>query len=96
MAYGVAKELSLRPYEILNNWTCEELLVAYGVYANQHSSNYYDMLSKKDRRLKKMTSLDRWAMPFVSQAQLERLAERHTEEQQRNDDLETIAQAMFG
>lgn len=96
MAYAVAKELGLRPLDVLSDWTCEELLVAYGVYANQNQANYYDMLTKKERRLKKMTSLDRWAIPFLRPEQVKELASKQKEEETKLEDMEAIAQAIFG
>lgn len=96
MAYFVAKELTIRPVTILTEWTCEELLVAFGVYANQNSSTNYEMLSKKERYRKGMTSLDRWAMPFVTEEQMAAMGTRAKKEQVDLDDQAAIAQALFG
>lgn len=82
--------------EILTTWTCEELLVAYGIYANQNSSSYYDMLSKKERYTKGMTPNDRWAMPFVTMDQLSEMNQQTANDKERLDDAKAIAEAIFG
>lgn len=41
MAHYVAKELHIRPNEILDTWGCAELLVAYGEYANETAYENY-------------------------------------------------------
>lgn len=35
MAHSVARTLNLRPNDILDNWGCAELMVAFGQYANE-------------------------------------------------------------
>lgn len=35
MAHFVAEKLKIRPNEVLDNWGCAELLVAYGNFANE-------------------------------------------------------------
>ena len=42
MAHYVAKELHLRPNEILDTWGVPELVVAFGQYANEHSNQNYE------------------------------------------------------
>lgn len=42
MAYFVAKVLHMRPSTILNEWTTPELIVAYGHYANEVTSENYE------------------------------------------------------
>lgn len=37
MAHCVAKTLHLRPSEILDNWGCAELMVAFGQYQNEEA-----------------------------------------------------------
>ena len=66
MAHFVAKELGLRPYEILTEWTVEELMVAYGEYANIHARESYEMMSPKERAKKRVLPTDRWAVKFIS------------------------------
>lgn len=41
MAHFVAKELKMRPNDILDEWGCAELLVAYGHYANEIADKNY-------------------------------------------------------
>ena len=42
MAHFVAKELHMRPSDILDKWGVPELLVAYGEYANRIAAQNYD------------------------------------------------------
>ena len=42
MAHYVAKILGLRPNEILDNWGCAELLVAFGEYLNESALEAYE------------------------------------------------------
>lgn len=63
MAHFVAKELKLRPYDILTTWTPEELLVSFGEYANIRALSSWELMPKKERRGKVWT--DRWAVLFV-------------------------------
>lgn len=42
MAHYVAKELHIRPNEILDTWGTAELIVAFGQYANEKSSQNYE------------------------------------------------------
>lgn len=94
MGYAVAKELKLRPFDILKNWTCEELLVAYGVYMNQRSQANFEMMSQQDKKRKKVDEMERWAIPFISYEQIEEM-ENKTEED-NFDEMELIGQALFG
>ena len=41
MAYFVGQKLNIRPYDILDEWTGAELMVAYGVYANEISQQNF-------------------------------------------------------
>lgn len=95
MGYFVAKELGLRPMSILTTWSCEELLVAYGVYANAQSKEAYDCMPKAERRKKNLSYLDRWAIPFFSKAQLEELSSTVAEENQSAEEMAKIADALF-
>lgn len=42
MAHYVAKELHIRPNDILDTWGVPELIVAFGQYANEHSNRDYE------------------------------------------------------
>lgn len=42
MAHFVAKELHIRPNEILDNWGVPELIVAYGEYTNEIAEKNYN------------------------------------------------------
>lgn len=93
MAYYVAKVLHIRPYTILTEWTCEELMVAYGVYANQQSKESYDMKKPSELVQEKLTYMDRWALPFFTQQDLE--DNTPEEENTAEDDMSKIASALF-
>lgn len=95
MAYFVAKELRMRPTDILNNWTCEELMVAYGEYANRHSNEYVETIPKKDWAKHKppITWLDRWAVLFVDKHQMAELADDKAKDKQQAKDEADISEA---
>lgn len=97
MAYFVARELHIRPYEILTTWTCEELCVAYGEYANIHSNEAYEArmsLFRKNEKPKKPSPDEKWAVIFVTR---EELAEMHkkAEEQAKRPNLADLASNFF-
>lgn len=48
MAHFVAKELSIRPNEILDTWGVPELIVAFGQYANEKSMQNYEQWKSLD------------------------------------------------
>lgn len=102
MAYFVAKELNMRPYEILNNWTCEELLVAYGYYVNVKTNEYVETVPRKDwatHKPKPITWLDRWGVLFVSSEQMSELAADNEDANKKVQDELDIAEAakiLFG
>lgn len=48
MAHFVAKELHLRPNDILDGWGVPELIVAYGYYADEKSNETYQEWSSYD------------------------------------------------
>lgn len=50
MAHFVAKELSQRPNDILDNWTVPELIVAFGQYANEKSERNYEEWKRMDSK----------------------------------------------
>lgn len=81
--------------DILTGWSCGELLVAYGVYANAHSKEGYDLMPKAERRKKNLTWLDRWAIPFFTQQQVETLSEAIQEENKEAEEMSRIAEALF-
>lgn len=100
MAYFVAKELHMRPTVILNEWTCEELMVAYGEYANHHSNEYVEMTPKKEWAKHKppITWLDRWAVLFVDKEQMTELAKDQQDSESRakaEADISEAAKILF-
>lgn len=103
MAYYVAKELNIRPMDILTGWSCEELLVSYGYYANAHAQESFLMMSPKERATHKdangrsapITWLDRWAVLFVTPDQIEEL-NSDTEDRSGQDELSKMAEVFFG
>lgn len=52
MAYFVAKTLGMRPGEILDTWNEPELIVAYGHYANEISSENYEQWKQLDPKVR--------------------------------------------
>ena len=96
MAYFVAKELHLRPREVLEDWSCPELLVAYAHYANAHSQENFEMLDKKERSKRKMTELDRWAMPFITEQQIREFNAPKQPANMSQDEMDKVADLIFG
>ncbi len=99
MAYFVAKELHLRPLEILTTWSCEELLVAYGNYANSKTSSFIDATPKKEWAKQHITWLDRWAVLFITQDQAEELTRDEAVASKSlvdADSLKAAGQILFG
>lgn len=94
MAHFLAKELKMRPYEILNDWTVEELMVAYGEYANMHARENYEMTPPKERAKKHMTEFDRYAVMFVSLEDALRLDAETPEDIERRKQNEIDLQEM--
>lgn len=91
MAYFVAKELNMRPTEILENWTVEELMVSYGYYANQHSAEYLESIPQKEwakQKPKPLTWLDRWAVLFVSEEQIKEINDDTVKSLEEKDFIE--------
>lgn len=106
MAYAVAKELGLRPRDVLM-WDPEELVVAFGVYANQHAAEAYEMamsrLKKTPDKPKIPKWLDRWAVLFMTEDQVEKLMEEQeqAESQQKKqmtdeETMQNAANILFG
>ena len=52
MAHYVAKQLHIRPNEILDTWGVAELIVAFGQYANEQSSKNYEEWKHLDSQQK--------------------------------------------
>ena len=99
MAYFVAKELHLRPLDILSDWSCEELLVAYGYYADQKSAEYVETVPKKEWAKKHITWLDRWAVLFITQDQADELTKDEEEAEnsiKASESLANASQILFG
>lgn len=55
MAHFVAKELHLRPSDILDHWGVAELIVAFGQYANEKSSKNYEEWKQLDKETRAKT-----------------------------------------
>lgn len=49
-AYFVAKKLNLRPSEILDGWSVPELIVTYGVYANEDAARVFSEWKSLDAK----------------------------------------------
>lgn len=96
MAYMVAHTLKMRPLTILTEWGCEELLVTFAYYANMSSKQNWQMMSPKDRAAKRMSSIDQWAVPFITTAQLKEMNSRPADEKPDLSDNAKIAEVLFG
>lgn len=68
-------------------------MVAYGVYANQQSKESYDMKKPSELVQEKLTYMDRWALPFFTQQDLE--DNTPEEENTAEDDMSKIVSALF-
>ena len=85
MAYFVARELHMRPYDVLTKWTCEELCVAYGEYANIHSVEAFEtrMAYFRKEKPKPPKPSDKWAVIFVTREELAEMQEKAKERADR-------------
>ena len=48
MAYFVGEKLNLRPGKILDEWGTSELIVTFGIYANEKASEQYQEWKQLD------------------------------------------------
>lgn len=65
MAYFVAKTLHMRPNEILDEWSAQELAVAYGQYTNEISSQNYEQWKSYDSETRsKIPKPDKYFVKF--------------------------------
>lgn len=55
MAHYVAKVLNQRPSDILDHWGVAELIVAFGQYANEKSSQNYEEWKQLDKETRAKT-----------------------------------------
>ena len=89
----------MKPADILTTWNCEELMVAYGYYANIHSNEYVEMIPKKEwgKHKPPITWLDRWAVLFVDSEQMKELAAGEIEQNKEKEaGIEEAARIIFG
>lgn len=97
MAYFVARELHMRPYEVLTKWTCEELAVAYGEYANVHSAEAYESrmsMFRKNEKPKRPSPDEKWAVIFVTKQELAEMHEKAKHQAERPN-LADLASNFF-
>lgn len=67
MAHYVAKVLKIRPNEILYHWGVSELIVAYGIYANeQQQKNFNEIKEHNKVSNKKIPMIDEYAVRFYT------------------------------
>lgn len=96
----------MRPRDVLM-WDPEELVVAFGVYANQHAAEAYEMAMSQIKKAPKKPAipkwLDRWAVLFMTENQVEQLmkeqedAEKNAARQRENEmSMEDAARVLFG
>ena len=68
MAHYVAKELNQRPSDILDKWGTAELIVAFGQYANEKSSqNYEDWKHLDSQTRQKIKKPSRYIVYFENE-----------------------------
>lgn len=97
MAYFVARELHIRPYEILTKWSCEELCVAYGEYANIHSAESYETRMsyfRKNEKPKKPSPDEKWAVMFITREELAEMHEKAKHQSERPNLADLAAQFL--
>lgn len=97
MAYTVAKTLHIRPKEVLVDWSCEEVLVTFGVYMNDLAYEKYSEYQSLDSKTKgKIPAPPEYAIKFITLDQLEELnAPLSEEEQQREEEQLRMAEAFM-
>lgn len=66
MAHFVGKTLHIRPSEILNEWSVPELIVAYGIYANEVSKQNYEQWKELDAKERaKIGDIKEYQVKFI-------------------------------
>lgn len=85
MAHYVAKVLKIRPNEILYHWGVSELIVAYGIYANeQQQKNFNEIKEHNKVSNKKIPQIEEYAVRFRTREDL--LQEQEEERESDNGD----------
>ncbi|MFV0409641.1 MAG: hypothetical protein ACK5LJ_08090 [Paracoccus sp. (in: a-proteobacteria)] len=89
MAYTVAKILGLRPSVILTEWSCAELLVAFGIYTNRQMREAYEQYQRLDAKVKRTIKAEdkpsKYAIEFLTFTQLEERYSRPSEEEESSN-----------
>lgn len=68
MAHFVAKELHMRPNEILDTWGVAETIVAFGQYANEQSNQNYEDWKHLDSETRgKITQPNKYIVYFENE-----------------------------
>lgn len=66
MAHMVAKELGIRPNEILDEWCAPELIVAFGEYTNEIArKNYNEWKSMSKESRSKTPKPEKYFVQFI-------------------------------
>lgn len=85
MAHYVAKVLKIRPNDILYHWGVSELIVAYGIYANeQQQKNFNEIKEHNKVSNKKIPQIEEYAVRFRTREDL--LQEQEEERESDNGD----------
>lgn len=99
MTYTVAKTLHIRPREILFNWTCEELLVAFGVYVNdimaQKYAEFESLDSTTKSKIKKSDRPQEYAIRFITFDQWEELTRPKSDQELQAEREEEMRMKAF-
>lgn len=83
MAHYVAKVLKIRPNDILYHWGVSELIVAYGIYANeQQQKNFNEIKEHNKVSNKKIPQIEEYAVRFRTR---EDLLNEQQEERESDD-----------
>lgn len=78
MAHYVARELGIRPNDILDHWGVAELLVAYGQYSNEDTyKNFMEWKALSAKAKNEVKKPKEYHVAFYSPADLEEGGETH-------------------
>lgn len=94
MAYEVGKKYSIRPLKVLLEWTCEELLVSFGVLMNEMAHIEYERYKHLDPKVKREIKdvPSEYVFKFIT---FDQLAESHQTQQEVEEDEEELMDAQI-
>lgn len=81
MAHYVAKILHLRPSDILDSWGVCELIVAYGIYANEESVKYFNEVKAMNKNAEHKEKLPKmYEVMFYTPDDVKKMQEEYEKE----------------